>query len=56
MWAFGVTVYEILEGCSPWPVRDEKELKQAIRGGLCFNHLRHPELQAIVAGCVSLDA
>lgn len=48
-------MFEILEGAAPWLVRDEAELKEAIKGDFKFRNLRHPQLQGIISGCLAYD-
>ena len=48
-------MFEILEGGAPWLVRDEAELKDAIKGDFKFRNLCHPQLQSIISGCLTND-
>ena len=50
-----MTIYEALEGHTPWKIQNEKHLKKMFREEIKFEHLKDPELQKMVLGCLKYE-
>ena len=56
IFALGVTLYEILEGTTPWESSNEKELLEKMKNEIiCPEHIKNPRIKEFITRCCDLN-